>query len=163
MAGHVCRYPFGVRLCLPERKKAASRASKTGCDGALSRRPTHEHSIRAAISLAGVVDLKKAFALHLSNDAVVEFLGGRPEEVPDHYREADPMELKIAHSRQWLLHGVEDDTVPVAFSRDYASLKKTRGERVNLIEIDHAGHFDVIDPASDGFKKVVAAVQQALS
>ena len=41
----------------------------------------HEASLTRAISLAGVVDLKKAFALHLSHDAVVEFLGGTPEEV----------------------------------------------------------------------------------
>jgi acetyl esterase/lipase len=65
----------------------------------------HESSLRRAISLAGVVDLKKAWALHLSNDAVAEFLGGTPDAVPDHYREADPMELSITQARQWLLHG----------------------------------------------------------
>ncbi len=36
----------------------------------------HEASIDRVISLAGVVDLKRAYALHLSNDAVAEFLGG---------------------------------------------------------------------------------------
>ena len=56
----------------------------------------HEPSLRSVISLAGVVDLKKAYALHLSNDAVSEFLGGNPDAVPDHYREADPMEFTIA-------------------------------------------------------------------
>jgi hypothetical protein len=29
-----------------------------------------------------VVDLKKAFALPLSQDAVAEFLGGKPDAVP---------------------------------------------------------------------------------
>ncbi len=51
----------------------------------------HEPSLRHAISLAGIVDLKKTYELHLSNDAVVEFLGGKPDAVPDHYGEADPM------------------------------------------------------------------------
>src|SRR6202021_2137760 len=41
----------------------------------------HEESARSVISLAGVLDLKKAYALHLSQDAVVEFLGGKPEGV----------------------------------------------------------------------------------
>ncbi len=122
----------------------------------------HESSLGQAISLAGVVDLKKAFALQLSNDAVVEFLGGKPSDVPEHYREADPMELSITRARQWLLHGAEDDTVPPAFSRDYADQKKRRGERVELVEIAHAGHFDLIDPRAEAFKKVKAAVLSAL-
>jgi acetyl esterase/lipase len=122
----------------------------------------HESSLSQAISLAGVVDLKKAFSLHLSNDAVVEFLGGKPSEVPEHYREADPMEFSIARSRQWLLHGADDDTVPPAFSREYAEQKKKRGERVELVEIANAGHYDLIDPRSEAFKKVKAAVFSAL-
>jgi acetyl esterase/lipase len=43
----------------------------------------HENGLAAAVSLAGVVDLQRAYELHLSNDAVVEFLGGTPPEVPD--------------------------------------------------------------------------------
>ena len=123
----------------------------------------HEDSVRQAISLAGVVDLKKAFVLHLSNDAVVEFLGGKPADVPEHYREADPMELSIPNARQWLLHGADDDTVPTAFSREYVEQKKKRGEQVQLVEIAHAGHFDLIDPGSEAFKTVKATVLSALA
>ena len=122
----------------------------------------HESSLRQAISLAGVVDLKQAYTLHLSKDAVVEFMGGKPSEVPEHYREADPMELSIPGARQCLLHGMEDDTVPPAFSRGYVDQKKKRGERVELVEIAHAGHYDLIDPRSEAFKKVKAAVFSAL-
>ena len=121
----------------------------------------HETSLRSAIALAGVVDLKKAFALHLSNDAVVEFLGGTPNDVPDHYREADPMELKIPQARQWLIHGTDDDTVPVEFSREYAQQKKKSGERAELIEIPGCGHFELIDPDSAAFQKVRATVLAA--
>jgi acetyl esterase/lipase len=114
----------------------------------------HEPSIQRVVSLAGVVDLKKAYSLHLSSDAVKEFLGGKPDAVPDHYREADPMELKIPHARQWLFHGTEDDIVPPEFSRDYVSQKKQAGEAVQLLEIRRAGHFDLIDPAADAFRQV---------
>ncbi len=89
----------------------------------------HEPSLRHAISLAGIVDLKKTYELHLSNDAVVEFLGGKPDAVPDHYGEADPMGIRIPQARQWLLHGSNDDTVPPEFSRDYVAQKKKAGER----------------------------------
>ncbi len=123
----------------------------------------HEPSLHNAISLAGVVDLKRAYTLHLSNDAVVEFLGGTPEAVPEHYREADPLELSIPHARQWLIHGSEDDTVPLEFSRDYVVQKKKVGEQVQLIEIAHAGHFDLIDPGSDAFKQITETVLTAVT
>ena len=55
----------------------------------------HEAGLAGGISLAGVIDLQRAYELHLSNNAVVEFLGGTPTEVADHYREADPMKLAI--------------------------------------------------------------------
>jgi pimeloyl-ACP methyl ester carboxylesterase len=92
----------------------------------------------------------------------VGFLGGKPTDVRDHYREADPMDLRITQARQWLLHGADDDTVPPAFSRDYVEHKKKNGEHVELIEIAHAGHYDLIDPRSEAFKKVKIAVLSAL-
>ncbi len=118
----------------------------------------HESSVTRVVSLAGVVDLQRTYQLHLSNDAVVEFLRGTPGEVPDHYREADPMELSIPQARQWLIHGSADEVVPPAFSRDYVATKQKRSgkekEDTHLIEISGASHFDVIDPRSEAWKKV---------
>ena len=113
----------------------------------------HESSVKAVISLAGVVDLQRAYGLHLSNDAVVGFLGGTLVEVGDHYREADPMKAAIG-AQQWLLHGAADDVVPAAFSRDYVRTKQKMKEDVWLVEIAGAGHFDVIDPRSGAWKDV---------
>ncbi len=123
----------------------------------------HEPSLRSVISLAGVVDLKQAYALHLSHDAVLDFLGGKPDQVPEHYREADPMEFSIPRARQWLLHGSDDDTVPPAFSRTYVAQKKKAGESAQLLEIPHAGHFELIDPAADAFKDVKSTVLSAVA
>ena len=124
----------------------------------------HEHSLTSAIALAGVVDLEKAYELHLSRDAVVEFLGGSPSQVPDHYREADPMQLSLAHARQWLIHGTADDTVPPDFSRNYVAAKSSRmgsqKEQVHLLEIDKADHYDLIDPESEAWREVKRIVQE---
>lgn len=126
----------------------------------------HESAITRAVSLAGVVDLQRAYQLHLSNDAVVEFLGGKPREVPEHYREADPTQLSIT-ARQWLIHGSADDIVPPAFSRDYLAAKQKRRaatrEDANLLEISGAGHFDLIDPRTAAWKDVERTVLQLLS
>lgn len=122
----------------------------------------HESGVKVVVSLAGVVDLQRAYALHLSNDAVVEFLGGTPAEVADHYKEADPMKLAI-RTRQWLVHGVEDDTVPPAFSRDYVAAKQKVKEDARLVEIAGAGHFEVVDPRSAAWKEVEKIVMEAAS
>jgi len=83
---------------------------------------------------------------------VVDFLGGKPTEVADHYREADPMQLSIDQATtQWLIHGAGDDVVPSYFSRNYAEQKKKRGEDVHYLEISTAGHFDLIDPHSNAW------------
>jgi acetyl esterase/lipase len=121
----------------------------------------HEPKIKAAISLAGVVDLQRTYALHLSNDAVVEFLGGTPAEVADHYREADPMRLAIS-SRQALVCGSADDTVPPTFSHDYVAAKKKMHEDVCLKEVTDAGHFEVVDPRRDAGREVQRIVLESL-
>lgn len=127
----------------------------------------HEASVTRVISLAGVVDLERAYKLHLSNDAVVEFLGGTPHDVPDHYREADPMQLSIPHARQFLIHGEADDVVPPEFSRDYLSAKQRRSgpkkEDVHLLQIRGADHFDLIDPRSGAWKQVEETVLQLVA
>jgi acetyl esterase/lipase len=111
----------------------------------------HEPGLKAAISLAGVVDLQRAYELHLSNDAVVEFLGGTPKAVPDHYREADPMKLTMT-ARQWLVHGAEDDIVPPELSREYVKTKIK--ENAKLVMIEKAGHFEIVDPRAKAWADV---------
>src|SRR3984885_10974042 len=119
----------------------------------------HESGVKAAVSLAGVVDLQQAYALHLSNDAVVEFLGGTPAEVADHYREADPMKLGI-RGRQWLVHGGADDVVPPSLSKDYVSAKPK--EDAKLVMLPDAEHFDIVDPRSRAWAEVEKVVLRAV-
>jgi len=126
----------------------------------------HEPAVTRVVSLAGVVDLRRTYELHLSNDAVVEFLRGTPSEVPDHYREADPMQLSV-HARQWLIHGQSDDVIPPAFSRDYVAAKQKlpgdKKEDANLLEIAGADHFDLIDPRSAAWKQLETVVLHLLA
>ncbi|MBV9573790.1 MAG: hypothetical protein JOY93_07020, partial [Acidobacteriales bacterium] len=85
----------------------------------------------------------------------------KPGEVADHYREADPAELKIK-ATQWLIHGASDDIVPSTLSRDYTEQKKRQGEDVHYLEIARAGHFELIDPRSAAWPKVESTVLRQL-
>ena len=124
----------------------------------------HESSLKQMISLAGAVDLQQAWEQHLSDNAVVDFLGGKPSQVPEHYHEADPMQLALDHATtQWLIHGAGDDVVPSYFSRQYAEQKKKRGEDVHYTEVSTAAHFDLIDPRSKAWPTVENTVRRLLA
>lgn len=114
----------------------------------------HETSITRVFSLAGVLDLRHAWELHLSNDAVANFLGGSPAEVPEHYREASPMELAIPNAVQKLVHGTKDDSVPYEISQRYIEAKKKSGEDTELLTLPGVDHFQIIDPGSKVWSKV---------
>lgn len=122
----------------------------------------HESGIRSVISLAGVLDLHRAWELHLSNDAVAEFLGGPPSKVPDHYREASPAELRI-RAKQKLLHGTSDDSVPCELSADYVKQKKESGEDVELITLENTGHFELVDPESAVWSTVLSTFRSLVA
>lgn len=104
--------------------------------------------------MAGVLDVHRAFELHLSNDAVVEFPGGTPEQVPEFYRDAEPLKLKVA-ARQAIVTGDADDVIPPEFSREYVASRKA-GEQVELLAIPNAGHFELIGPRTEAFKRILA-------
>ena len=133
----------------PERARRIS-----GEAGARSAGPGPGPEESEPLSLAGVLDLRRAWELHLSNSAVVEFLGGPPTEVPEHYREASPMERPIAQVVQKLVHGIADDSVPYEISKGYYEQKKKAGENVELITLEKIDHFQIIDPSSAVWSRV---------
>jgi acetyl esterase/lipase len=123
----------------------------------------YERSVRRVVSLAGIVDLQGAWELHLSGNAAGQFLGGSPEEIPHHYASADPVNLPIPQAEQWIIHGTQDNVVPVDFGRFYGERKRNRGEDVALLEISKADHFDLIDPRSAAWPTVESAILRLLS
>lgn len=125
----------------------------------------HEPAVKRVVSLAGVTDLLRCHELGLSHDAAGDFARGGAQAgsavEAEAYREADPMRLKIPQAQQVLIHGVNDDVVPLDFARRYAEAKLKQGEQVRLIEVPSAGHFELIDPRSAAWAVVVGTVRNA--
>lgn len=111
----------------------------------------------AVVSLAGVCDLAEAARLGLSGRAVAQLLGGGPDERPDVYRQADPATLVSRGVPELLVHGTADTDVPYELSERYAA---ATGE--TLLSLPGADHFDVIDPASDAWARIVAELAKLL-
>jgi dipeptidyl aminopeptidase/acylaminoacyl peptidase len=114
------------------------------------------------VVLAGVVDLEQAHALRLSNGAAEELLGGTPAQVPERYRLGSPSALVPLGVRQVLLHGAEDDTVPVSLSTEYHARAAALGDDVRLHTLPGAGHFELINPLAREWPAVVEALGSLL-
>ncbi|HKF21725.1 MAG TPA: alpha/beta fold hydrolase [Candidatus Angelobacter sp.] len=114
----------------------------------------HSPSVTRVLSLAGVLDLRRGWEMHLSNDAVAEFLGGPPSQAREHYREASPAEQLIPQATQKLVHGTADEDVPYEIASSYAEQKRKMGERVELITLAQVGHYEIVDPSSAVWSRV---------
>lgn len=119
--------------------------------------------LRAIVALAGVLDLRRAWELHLSDDAVRGFLDGTPDQHPDRYAAASPAALLPSGVPQTLIHGTADDSVPYAISREYVDAARAAGDPVELITLPGAGHFEVVDPRTDEWRMVPRAARAAVA
>jgi len=70
------------------------------------------------------------------------------------------MELPMPTLPQRLIHGINDDIVPIEIARRYRDAKQKPGEPVKLVEVPNAGHFELIDPRTEAWKAVEAAVRE---
>lgn len=117
-------------------------------------------TLAGAIGLAGVADLEHSWQLNLGKGAASELLGGGFDEVPDRYAVASPAALLPTGVPQVLIHGTEDDRVPLIVSQQYTHKALEAGDAVTLIELAGADHFVVIDPASTAWRMTVAEIRR---
>lgn len=105
------------------------------------------------IALAPVTDLAGTAVARLGDGAVIEWMGGLPGEVAA-YERLDPLRLLRAGVRTTselvILHGADDGTVPP---------EQTRALPVPTTILPGAHHFDLIDPDSEHFATVLAALR----
>ncbi len=107
--------------------------------------------VAAAVGLAPIADLARAYESGVGGEAIAELIGGTPSRYPERFRSASPMEMLPLGIRQLLLHGTADDAVPVELSRRYARAATAAGDAVDFVELAGAGHMDFLDPASEAY------------
>jgi pimeloyl-ACP methyl ester carboxylesterase len=115
-------------------------------------------AVRGVLALAPVADLIAAQRQGIGDDAVTGLLGGGPEELPDTYASADPMAHLPLNVRTVIVHGTDDDRVPIELSRHYASAAARLGDDTRLVELDGVEHFGLIDPQSKAWPSVLEAL-----
>jgi acetyl esterase/lipase len=104
----------------------------------------------ATVALAPVADLVAADAAGLGSGAVRDFLGTDPATRGD----LDPARVVSASTPVTLLHGADDDVVPVGQSQAYGVAHPQAVVRA----LPGVGHFGLIDPGSSAWPFVVGAL-----
>jgi acetyl esterase/lipase len=115
------------------------------------------HALHRVVALAPVGDLRFAAATGMGSGATVGLLGGTPDQLPDVYDAADPV-TRLATRPPFpvvVVHGDADEDVPVETSRRLSD----RHTWVDYRELPGVDHMAVIDPTSDAWAAVVAAVR----
>ena len=124
--------------------------------------------MKGVVALAGAVDLRLTidlagwFTFSHDKHEVEDFMGGSPAEHPERYRAGNPGDLLPLNVPQWLLQGTEDDQIPPQLPARWADRGRQMGERVTVDMIPGADHFDVVDPESKAWPRVMAAIANAL-
>lgn len=107
-----------------------------------------EVAIRGVISQAGLLDLRGAAQGRLGGGSTPRFLGGSPDEVPDRYDLASPVERLPLGVPLVAVHGGDDGLVPPDQSRSYVDAARRAGDDAELVVVGGEGHFEHLDTGS---------------
>lgn len=117
----------------------------------------------AVISLAGLNDLEDYAANgpgRCGEPEIVASLVG--EGRADLYADTSPARLLPLGVPQVIVSGALDPIVPPALGEAYADKAGAAGDPVRLIEIENAGHFELIDPTAPAWRIVLDEIDRAV-
>jgi len=117
--------------------------------------------IRGVVDLDGPGDLKATIAIQqpvCGAPVVTQLLGGTPEEHPERYRAASPIEmLPIGVPQESFASRMFAGQAPA-----YEEAAKRAGDTVHTVILPNAGHFVFIDPKSSAWPEVVRRTKDLL-
>lgn len=120
-------------------------------------------ALNGVVALAGITDLAAYSAPEGCGAAVEPLLGGDPADVGDRLQRGSPILLVPFGITQILVIGELDPIVPKAQATSFVEAALQMGDRVQVVEIAGAGHFELVDPAHASFQSVGEAVLACLS
>ena len=119
-------------------------------------------TLNGVVALAGIPDLAAYASPEGCGSAVAELLGADPSEVPERVGRSSPIEMVPFGIHQILITGELDPIVPGEQARSHAESARSTGDRVEVREIEGAGHFELVDPTHSAFETVRESVLEVL-
>ncbi|WZO54553.1 alpha/beta hydrolase [Microbacterium sp. LWH7-1.2] len=115
--------------------------------------------VRGVIELAGVLDLEHAHSAGRT-DVLQVVRAGEPAGLPARARDASAIRLLPFGVPQTLIIGTKDNPWRIESHRRYLDVGAALGDDIDLIELEGANHFDVVDPSSPAWEKIASAVRE---
>lgn len=115
-----------------------------------------------AFPQAGVLDLVTCAEQRVGGSACPDLLRGTPAQEPEHYARTSPIELVPIGVPVVAVHGDADGNVPLSQSRTYVERASAAGDPAELVVIEGADHFDVIDPTHEAWTAVLDRLPEFL-
>ncbi|MFC1683417.1 alpha/beta hydrolase family protein [Candidatus Zixiibacteriota bacterium] len=128
--------------------------------------------IENPLKISGVIALGAATNLRslestdeevCGDDVIAKLVGGLPDEVPERYQYASPIESLPIGVPQTVIIGAQDMPILVEDSKVYVANAKSKGDEAQLLIVEHASHHEVVAPGSAAWLTVRSAVLSMLS
>lgn len=121
---------------------------------------------RAAISLAGIIDLAAYHATGpdaCGGPATIDALvGAEARKGEDVYADTSPLALLPLGLPHAVISGALDPIVPSRFGAAYGAAAKAKGDAVTVLDLADAGHFELIDPTSLAWPTIRSQIRASL-
>jgi acetyl esterase/lipase len=109
----------------------------------------------AVVALAPVTDTARTHAEALGEAAAEEYFGTGPAGDPARYADASPIARLPVGRPALLVHGSDDDRVPVRHTLDFLAAALEAGDAVDAVLPHRLGHRDAIDPGNGSWPGVL--------
>lgn len=119
--------------------------------------------VRGAVSLAGIDDLAAYRAdgpdACGGPDTIDRLVDARGRQGADVYADTSPFAMTPIGARLRVITGGRDPIVPPRFGMAFAERAREAGDDVAYVTLPEAGHFELIDPQSAAWPRVLEAVR----
>jgi acetyl esterase/lipase len=122
-------------------------------------RPEPRVPVTGVLAQAGVLELGLAARTGVGGTAVVDLMGGAPEELPAEYAAADPSRAVPLSVPVICLHARADADVPFSQSANYVAAATAAGASARLVETP-GDHFTMIDPTTSDWQLALAGLKE---
>jgi acetyl esterase/lipase len=113
------------------------------------------------VALAPVTDVERTHRENLGDNAAAEYFGASPDQAPDIYRSASPVQQPPFTTSTLILHGINDDRVPIAHSHAFMAAARSQASPVELREFTALSHLEAIDPLADHWAEALSWMAEA--
>ena len=121
--------------------------------------------MRGAVALAGIADLssyRETGPDACGGPSTIDALVGAPGTRRDVFADTSPPSLLPLRDRQIMVSGALDHIVPPPFGQAYAAAAASTGDTATSLVLEGAGHFELIDPTSAIWPRILAAYSDLL-